>query len=102
MPRTADHVLFGRADLAGDATDAAHRPPMVERDGPRPHRGGGPPRPTSVAGFLPPPGTPPWGPPPPREPPPPLSLSPPPPPPLTPDVKQDHPGRAHPAKKHIR
>src|SRR5438093_11352311 len=52
MPRTADHVLFGRADLAGDATDAAHRPPMVERDGPRPHRGGSPLRPTSVAVFL--------------------------------------------------
>src|SRR3989442_14005798 len=51
MPRTADHVLFGRADLAGDATDAAHRPPMVERDGPRPHRGGRPLFPTSSGVF---------------------------------------------------
>src|SRR2546429_6016748 len=79
MPRTADHVLFGRADLAGDATDAAHRPPMVERDGPRPHRGGSPLRPTSVAGFLLPFGTRPWEPPPPPDPSPPLSPSPPPP-----------------------
>src|SRR3989442_706175 len=40
MTRTADHVLFGRTDLAGDATDSAHRPPMVERGGPRSNRGG--------------------------------------------------------------
>src|SRR3989475_9007463 len=52
MTRTADHVLFGRADLAGDATDSAHRPPMVERGGPRPDRGGSPLPPTSVAGLL--------------------------------------------------
>src|SRR2546428_256997 len=52
MPRTADHVLFGRADLAGDATDAAHRPPMVELGGPRPDRGGSPLPPTFIAGCL--------------------------------------------------
>src|SRR2546427_11626926 len=52
MTRTADHVLFGRADLAGDATDSAHRPPMVERGGPRPDRGGSPLPPTSVAVLL--------------------------------------------------
>src|SRR2546425_7387617 len=79
MTRTADHVLFGRTDLAGDATDSAHRPPMVERGGPRSDRGGGPLPPTSVAGFphtFPPPPLPPFRPP---APPPPLSLSPPPP-----------------------
>src|SRR2546426_7698939 len=94
MPRTADHVLFGRADLAGDATDAAHRPPMVERDGPRPHRGGSPLRPTSLAGFPRPLGTRPWAPSPPRRPPPPLSLPPPPPghppPAVTPDQAGPH------------
>src|SRR5207249_8442045 len=29
----SDDVLLGRADFAGDATDAAHRPPMVVADG---------------------------------------------------------------------
>src|SRR2546425_5800325 len=102
MPRTADHVLFGRADLAGDATDAAHRPPMVERDGPRPHRGGSPLRPTSVAGFLHPLGTRPWEPTPQRDPPPPLSLSPPPPGSHPPAETPKHPGPPYRQKKHFR
>src|SRR2546422_7572719 len=75
MTRTADHVLFGRADLAGDATDSAHRPPMVERGGPRPDRGGSPLPPTSVAGFLHPFRTRPGAPAGPRGTRPPLSLS---------------------------
>src|SRR2546422_10682422 len=99
MPRTADHVLFGRADLAGDATDAAHRPPMVERDGPRPHRGGRPLRSTSVAGFLPPLGPPPWEATPPAPPPPPLSLSLPPCGFPSPAVMQGQPDTCEPPKK---
>src|SRR2546422_8652266 len=91
MTRTADHVLFGRADLAGDATDSAHRPPMVERGGPRPDRGGSPLPPTFLAGLphpfrtrpgaparsRPPPPPPPPSPPPPGPPPPAATRAPP-------------------------
>src|SRR2546426_11640929 len=99
MTRTADHVLFGRADLAGDATDSAHRPPMVERGGPRPDRGGSPLPPTSVAGFPPPFGTRPGPPSRPPRPPPPPSPSPPPPGPPSPRGTQNRPGRPHPPHK---
>src|SRR3989442_10685898 len=99
MTRTADHVLFGRADLAGDATDSAHRPPMVERGGPRPDRGGSPLPPTSVAGFLHPFETRPGEPFRPRRPPPPLSLSPPPPAFPSPALTPKHSGRHYPPQK---
>src|SRR3989442_3445050 len=91
MTRTADHVLFGRTDLAGDATDSAHRPPMVERGGPRSDRGGSPLPPTSVAGFPPPFRTRPWRPFRPPRPPPPPSFSLPPPPPSSPALKPNEP-----------
>src|SRR2546425_10454056 len=96
MTRTADHVLFGRTDLAGDATDSAHRPPMVERGGPRSDRGGSPLPPTSLAGFPPPFATRPWGAFGPPAPPPPLSPSPPPPPSPPPAGRPEGPGRHHP------
>src|SRR2546422_4526159 len=99
MTRTADHVLFGRADLAGDATDSAHRPPMVERGGPRPDRGGSPLPPTSVAGFLPPFGTRPGAPSRPPGSPPPFSPSSPPPRSPSPAGKPDEPLPPHPPQK---
>src|SRR3989442_13429848 len=102
MTRTADHVLFGRADLAGDATDSAHRPPMVERGGPRPDRGGRPLPPTSLAGFPLPLSTPPRGPGARPGPPPPFFLFPPPPPPSPPPATRHNPGRLHPPHKKTR
>src|SRR2546427_7247176 len=100
MTRTADHVLLGRADLAGDATDSAHRPPMVERGGPRSDRGGSPLPPTFVAGLLPPFETRPWQLSRPRAPPPPLPLPPPPPRPHPWASAPQHPVPHHPPQKH--
>src|SRR3989475_10576986 len=99
MTRTADHVLFGRADLAGDATDSAHRPPMVERGGPRPDRGGSPLPPTSLAGLLRPCGPRPGHPSRRRGPPPPFSPPPPPPRSHPPAEAADAPRRHHPPQK---
>src|SRR2546428_11555971 len=99
MTRTADHVLFGRADLAGDATDSAHRPPMVERGGPRPDRGGGPLPPTSVGGFPRPLRTPPGGASRRRGSPPPPSPSPPPRPSSSPAEGAEGPPGAPPQPK---